>query len=180
MEPRRRRSSRCHATRSHSTAEKRQTGREVVVELVIGDTMNLLTRDDYGIASPVEPLSKRLFRQVSVSADHQNHHVLDRRRMKSIGIGDRPFGILDPENPVDQLAEAVVIPVRLVRRGLGAGRLENAVAFGVLEFDETVLPVLGVADHKIGFVIPEDAKLPGNKDIAVIDDTRVVRPHQGT
>src|SRR5262249_3402249 len=115
------------------------------------------------------------FSQEPIAPNHQECDELDGTRAEPRCVGGRPPLVVEPEDPVDDLAEAVLEAMRPVGRGPGR-LLEDAGGRRVLELDEAVLMTLRIADDEVGLVVTEDVELEG--DPIWVDDVGVPGPDQ--
>src|SRR5258708_39404411 len=95
-----------------STSKGAHSCRKVIVELVVRDAVHFFARHDDRVISPVKPFAKRRISKITIPADDQQHVVLDGRRFETTAVCGCPFVVFDPENPIDELAEAVLVAAR--------------------------------------------------------------------
>ena len=86
------------------------------------------------------------------------------------------FLIFQPKQPVNDLATSVIKSVRPFQGRLVPLLPENAVARGILEFDEAVLMRLRIANGNVGGVISEDVELCCNS--VKVRNKRIVHAHK--
>jgi hypothetical protein len=140
--------------------------------------MDLLARDKNALVPPGEPIIEAWVGEVLVSADYQQHDIMDAPDTEPILEGGIPLIVFDPEYPIEELAEPMLEPRRPFR-GRFRRLPEDARRPCIFELDEAVLMARRVADGQVRHVIAEDIKIRCRDDIFEIDDRRIVGAHEG-
>jgi hypothetical protein len=138
--------------------------------------MYLAATNDDLLTAPRESLSQGSVDQMLVSSNHEQPDKLDIACAKSLSIRDCMLLVFKPENPIDDLAAAVIKTLGPLESRLAGLLLEDTCFGGILKFDETVLLFSRITDGEICRMIAKDVEF--RRNLVGILNPRVVSSQQ--